>query len=65
MKKAMPPKAGFDWLPHRITVSLVLRIPRFLENFRNSPMMSMENTRHPRENRIYRRMAKWVSDICR
>ena len=41
-KKEIPPKAGFDLLPHLIALSSTFLMPKFLENFMKSPFNKKE-----------------------
>jgi hypothetical protein len=48
----MPPIAGLEEEPHRITVSSLFLMPKVLINFRNNEFIRNENTRQAIKNTL-------------
>ena len=46
----MPPKAGFEVLAQRMTVSFLSLMPSVLENRRNNPFIRIEKTKAIKKN---------------
>ena len=50
IKKLTPPKEGFDSLLHRITTSLLFRIPSDFEKRNRTSLQIIERTNPPKQN---------------